>query len=151
MADFHAGDSNTISPRSTTSTIPPAIFADPTTRIIDESLQGHMASLPRLPLDIPLTSGHAHDVEATVYPQSSFMLSLATSRGDWTSSTYHVIYHNSPPMKDDEDIQDKLAVEFHRLSCLGRMKFGLEGGPVHLDGVRVGLDAIERCATLLKG
>ena len=46
--------------------------------------------------------------------------------------------HRPAPNIEDEDVIEMLGREWHRLCCLGRMKFGFEGAlPAHLEGVRV--------------
>ena len=129
--------------RSAGPTITPALYADPNTRIIDESLIAH-AGTPsqRKAIAVPSLS-HPEAPRKTILPASSFVLSVAV-RGGNDSAVYHILSHRAAPGKGDEDMADVLVEEWYRLCCLGRMRFGFEGVlPGHLEAVRVVLEGFE--------
>ena len=122
-------------PRSTIPTVSNALLTDPSTRIIDESLSGHLAVLTH---QIPIALSFS-----IIYPYSSFVFSIATIP-DHTSIISHVLSHRPAPGKDDEDVGEVLGREWYRLACLGRAKFGFTAAlPVHLESVRVVLECFD--------
>ena len=129
--------------RSTGPIITPALFADPNTRIIDESLIAH-AGTPsrRKAIEVPNLS-RPEASRKTILPVCSFVLSVAV-RGGHDIAAYHILSHRAASGKEDEDMADLLVEEWYRLCCLGRMRFGLEGVlPGHLEAVRVVLEGFE--------
>ncbi|WVQ83661.1 hypothetical protein IAT38_005804 [Cryptococcus sp. DSM 104549] len=118
--------------------ITPALLTDPTTRLIDNSLSAHLTTFPiRLPVLLPPSETLA------IYPQNSFMLTVAATDGEaHASEMYHVVHHKTPHgRKDREDgICGELGEEYYRLGCVMR---GRWGGSGWLDGVRWGMKVIE--------
>jgi hypothetical protein len=123
---------------------------DVSTRIIDESLTAHLTiSTQGLPVDLPDSdsSGRGSTRTQSVYPKSSFVLSVATPGavgGENISAAYQVLSHVAAPGKEKESVGEILGREFYRLLCLGRVRYGFEGSgmPVHLEGVRAVLEGM---------
>ena len=133
-------------PRPVAQHISPAILADPSTRIIDESLFAHSAIFANR-VQVNLTNPPQKPERKCIYAASSFIVSVATN-GQYSSPVYHVLSHRPAPGKEDENVDELLARQFYRLCCLGRMKLGFEGAlPVHLEGVRVALECLEGFVT----
>ena len=123
--------------------VPPSIYADTSTRAIDESLAATTTVLPRTPVAIQNNHYDDDNQEAIreVYSLSSFVVSMPTSTlSGWTRATYHVLHHTSPP-DIEEDVAEVFAGEMHRLSCLSRMRLGLDG-PLHLAAAQQGAAAL---------
>jgi hypothetical protein len=77
-----------------------------------------------------------------IYSASSFLLSLASSNLEYSTSTYHVIWHRPSPGTEEADVDRELAGEMYRLACWGGMRFGLEGLPAPLAAVGAVRDAL---------
>jgi len=143
-----AGPSHLQRHGASTTLIPPSIFADPSTRLIDESLSGHSYELPRVPFalasgshTIPLVSfGISHSPPT---PSSSASSALGSPGGD-NGAIYHILIHRCPPDREDKPLE-LIRGEYHKLACLGTMRYGLNAaaGPLHLEFVRMGLQCIE--------
>lgn len=121
-----------------------AIFADSTTRLIDETLAGTVTELPRLPVRLAASSEH-------VIPTTSIAVSIGLP--EWAStSVYYILSHRCPPDRAD-GANEVVSNEFYRLTCLARTRFGMGkgeaevDGPVHVAYVRMCLRALE----LVKG
>jgi hypothetical protein len=128
---------------------------DPSSRIIDESLIGHSTTMgKRFPIRLPNTNNAADKAGEcrVIFPQSSFLLNMASAATtDYSTSMYQVLSHRKPPNRDEEDPDRLFAEEYYRLTCLARMRFGMEDAdlPVHLQGVQVALRGINVLATAL--
>ena len=123
--------------------ITPAILADPSMRIVDESLLAHIAIFPYRNSVNLATSALEPTGPTTIYAMTSFLFSIATN-GGYSSYVNHVLTHRSAPGKEDENVEQLLGREWYRLSCLGRMRFGFDGAlPVHLEGVRIALECFD--------
>lgn len=60
-----------------------------------------------------------------------------------------MLKHRSAAGREGEEVEKVLGREFHKLICLGRGRFGFEGGlPVHLEGVGVALRGLKGFAGL---
>jgi hypothetical protein len=141
-------------PRPAVPNITAAMLNDTSTRIIDESLTAHLTtSTQRLPVDLPDSDSSGRSSTSTstsrqsVYPKSSFVLSVATPGavgGENISAAYQVLSHVAAPGKEKESVGEILGREFYRLLCLGRVRYGFEGSgmPVHLEGVRAVLEGM---------
>jgi hypothetical protein len=121
-------------PRPGPANVPQGILTDPSTTIIDESQTGTYIPLSQRQ---PIPSG-----ESSIYSASSFLLSLASSTMEYSTSTYHVMFHRPSPGKEDVNVDQELAGEMYRLSCWGGMRFGLEGLPAPLAAVDAVRDAL---------
>lgn len=121
--------------------IPPATFADPETRIMDESLTGKTCSLPRIPISLS-NSGER------VIPHSSFLLNMPTPP-EWSTAKFDVLVHRSPPDQEDDPFE-LFSEQFHRMVILGRTRYGLIQGvlPLHAEAVRTGLKSIKDVVSL---
>lgn len=121
-------------PRNGPSNVVTGLLNDPSSTIIDDSLAGSYYTLPqRQPVVL--------EDSTCYYPDSSFLLSLATSTLEFDTSTLHVLCHRPIPGKEDEVAETILARELYRMSCWSRLKFGLGGLPGHLAAVRAVQDA----------
>jgi hypothetical protein len=135
-------------PRPAVPNITAAMLNDTSTRIIDESLTAYLTtSTQRLPVDLPDSSGTSSTSTQSVYPKSSFVLSVATPGavgGENISAAYQILSHVAAPGKEKESVGEILGREFYRLLCLGRVRYGFEGSgmPVHLEAVRAVLEGM---------
>lgn len=121
-------------PRNGPPNVQPGIVNDPTTIIADESLAGSHFVLPhRQPVVVE---------NSTVYPESSFLVSLATPTLDHDTSCVHLLFHRPAPGKDDEEAETVLARELYRIGCWSRVKFGFDGLPGHLAAVKAIIDGL---------
>lgn len=80
--------------------------------------------------------------DTITFPESSFLVSLATPTLEHTTSTMHLLYHRPVPGKEEEQAEAVLARELHRMSCWSRLKFGLDPMPGHLGAVRAIQDVL---------
>jgi len=110
------------------------MLTDPSTTIFDESQSGTYIPLSQRQ---PIQSGNS-----VIYSASSFLLSLASSTLEYSTSTYHVIWHRPSPGTEEADYNRELAGEMYRLACWGGLRFGLEGLPAPLAAVGVVRDAL---------
>lgn len=145
-------------PRPPVANIPPSTFADPGASIIDETLTGGAVVLNRpIAVDLPSTacaddSCTLSPAGPTIYPSSSFVFSFATATGTGaTSCMFHILTHRPPPTASEDDKPAAASAiippEFHRLACLGRRRWGLNGvGVLHLEAVGVVKRALEAVA-----
>ncbi|ORX40443.1 hypothetical protein BD324DRAFT_610744 [Kockovaella imperatae] len=128
--------------------IPPALFADASTRLIDESLTAYYAShYTRAPVHLPARpDSSSHHL---LFPHSVFLLSIAMPNLSYESTTLSVLYHESPPGKSDEDISLLLAGAIYRLIALGRLRFGFDSSrPAHVEGVNKVLSCFRKIAAV---
>lgn len=104
--------------RPPVSNIPPSAFANSSASIIDETLVGGTAVFAnRMPVE--------QDTQ-TIYPPTSFLLTLASEHGTTSTTVYHVLFN-------PYDTPD-LAPGLHRLACLARRRYALDA-PLHLAAV----------------
>ena len=121
--------------------IPPSTFIDQQSRIIDDDLTTGLEVLPRIPIQI----GEVYHV-----PKYSFTYSTKSI------GVFDILYHVSPDktglgFKPDnrdsepvENVVDLVGGSFYRLTCLAKMRLGIEqGGPVHVEVVKMGLRSLE--------
>ena len=134
--------------------VPPAMFADPATRLVDETLSAKLAVFSRLlPISLPFGQSAYSDLKQKasnlVYPHSTFILNMALPSLIFANHTYHILHHHPVPGQEAEDIASLLGAEYHRLVVVGRMRFGFESAlPVHLDGVQTVLQCLEKVVTV---
>lgn len=109
--------------RPPVSNIPPSAFANSSASIIDETLVGGFATFShRMAVDVEST---------TIYPISSFLSTLTSQSGMSTSTTlFHTVFDRPPSGKQCPP----LAPEMHKIACLGRRRYALDG-PLHLAAV----------------
>jgi hypothetical protein len=128
MMSEPASVSGSTVPRNGPPNAQPGIINDPTTTIVDESLAGsYLVLSQRQPVVLE---------KSTIYPESTYLLSLATPTLEHDTSSVHLLFHRPPPGHDDEAVETVLAKELYRMGCWARVKFGLEGLPGHLAAVR---------------
>ncbi|EIW72133.1 hypothetical protein TREMEDRAFT_58289 [Tremella mesenterica DSM 1558] len=144
--------------------IPASTFTDPSSRLIDESLIGSFhpiaprpiffplsPSIPSVPssdptFDRPFTEERGKGKEI-FFP--TFILSQSSPDAQTHVSTiYHIIAQNGRGIEEEEikvkDRRSKLGKEYWRLTCLGRTRWGFEGGlPAHVECVRSALEIVE--------
>ena len=125
--------------------IPPSIFADPATRLIDESLSCTAFDLPRIPLSLPAGS---HTIPLVSFglagvstPHTAMGAGTNMSAHAGTGSVdgvYHVLLHRCPSDREDK-VAELISRQYYKLACLGRMRHGLPvgAGPLHLEFVRM--------------
>jgi hypothetical protein len=116
-------------PKAGPANVPQGMLTDPSTTIFDESQGGTYLPLSQRQ---PIQSG-----SSVIYSASSFLLSLVSSTLEYTTSTYHIIWHRPSPGTEEADFTQELAGEMYRLACWGGMRFGLEGLPAPLAAVGV--------------
>lgn len=134
MSEPAVSSSGPSPPRNGPPNVVPGLLNDPSSTITDDSLAGSYYTLPqRQPVIL--------EDSTCVYPDSSFLLSLATPTLEYNTSTMHVLCHRPVPGKDDEVVDAVLARELYRMSCWSRLKFGLDGMPGHLAAVQAVQDA----------
>ncbi|KAL1410803.1 hypothetical protein Q8F55_001745 [Vanrija albida] len=144
MVDPPAPNDGPVRSRPAVANIPPSTFGDPSATIVDETLAGSSVALSyRPPVEIA-ASAKGEGAPSTMFPLSSFVVGVATPAGTSTaSSVYHVVFDRPLP-NATADPHALLAPEFHRLTCLGRRRYGLDGSlPVHLESVGAARRALE--------
>lgn len=135
MSDPASLSSDLTLPRNGPPNAVPGLLNDPSSTINDDSLTGSFYTLPqRQPVML--------EDSTCYYPESSFLLSLATPSLEYETSTLHLICHRPVAGTEDEVAESVLAKEMYRMSCWSRLKFGLEGLPGHLAAVRAVQDAL---------
>lgn len=121
-------------PRNGPANVIPGLINDPLSKITDDSLAGSFYTLPqRHPVTIENT---------TWYPESTFLVSLATPSLEYETTTIHLLCHRPVPGDDDEVVETVLAREMYRMGCWASVKFGLDGLPGHLAAVRAVQDSL---------
>lgn len=145
MVDPPAPNDGPVRSRPAVANIPPATFGDPSATIVDETLAGSSVPLSyRPPVDVVSSLAGESATTTTLFPLSSFVVGVATPTGTSTaSSVYHVVFDRGLP-NTTNDPHALLAPEFHRLTCLGRRRYGLDGSlPIHLESVGAARRALE--------
>ena len=134
MCDPSPSTGHITKPKAGPANVSQGMLTDPSTTIFDESQTG--AYLP-LSQRQPIQSG-----TSVIYSDSSFLLSIASSNLEYSTSTYHVMWHRPSPGSYEADVNQELAREMYRLTCWGAMRFGLEGLPAPLAAVGAVRDAL---------